>query len=176
MFLLRPKFLWRITLRVLGIDPGLIITGWGVLEGDSKRPKVVEAGVVRVPENNSLEQRLRELHAGILEVIETYRPSVMAVEALYSHYKHPATAILMGHARGAIFLAAGQLDVPVFTYPANRIKICIVGSGHASKDRVQRMVMTTLSLGKIPEPPDVADALAVAFTHLDAAGRPEGIS
>jgi crossover junction endodeoxyribonuclease RuvC len=159
-------------MRVLGIDPGLIITGWGMLEGDLRHPKVIEAGVVRVPENNPLEQRLRELHAGITEIIETYRPEVMAVEALYSHYKHPATAILMGHARGAIFLAAGQLDVPVFTYPANRIKVCIVGSGHASKERVQRMVTSALGLRAIPEPPDVADALAVALTHLDISGRP----
>jgi len=163
-------------MRVLGIDPGLIITGWGVLEGDARRPRVVEAGVIRVPGGNTLERRLYELHSGIVEILEAHRPDVMVVEALYSHYKHPTTAILMGHARGAIFLAAGKLDIPVFTYPANRIKICLVGSGHASKERVQKMVMTALRLAKVPEPPDVADALAIALTHLDFAARPEGIA
>ena len=157
-------------MRVLGIDPGLRITGWGIVEG--VRPKVVEAGVVRIGEGDSLERRLRELYNGIAEVIETYRPEVMAVEALYSHYKHPSTAILMGHARGVVLLAAGQKGIPVFAYPPNRIKICLVGSGHASKERVQRMVTVALGLGKIPEPPDVADALAVALTHLDSAQKP----
>ena len=163
-------------MRVLGIDPGLIITGWGVVDGAGKGRKVLEAGVIRVPERNPLEQRLHELYSGIIEIIDLYRPEMMAVEALYSHYKHPTTAILMGHARGAILLAAGQQGVQVTTYPATRVKKCLTGNGHASKERVQRMVTSVLGLKNIPEPPDVADALAVALTHLDTISRPEGVS
>lgn len=157
-------------MRILGIDPGLAITGWGVVEGDT-RPRIIEAGVVRITQRAPLEKRLQELFLGITEIIEIYQPQQMAVEALYSHYGHPQTAILMGHARGVIFLVAGQNDIPVFTYPANRIKKAVVGSGHSSKERMQRMVQSVLGLRAMPEPPDVADALAVAITHLDASTR-----
>ena len=89
----------------------------------------------------------------------------VAVEQLYSHYEHPQTAILMGHARGVIFLAAGQRGLPVISYAATRIKKTITGNGRASKEQVQRTVQRELGLPQLPEPPDVADALAVALCH-----------
>lgn len=163
-------------MRVLGIDPGLQITGWSIVDGLPAGPGIIEAGVVRISDKKPLEMRLKELHAGIKEVIESHQPDVMAVEALYSHYKHPTTAIIMGHARGVIFLAAGEFDIPVHTYPATRIKKSLTGRGNASKAQVQQMVAVTLNLDKIPEPPDVADAIAAALTHINVASRPEGIS
>jgi len=109
--------------------------------------------------------RLKNLYDGIVEVIEQFHPGVMVVEQLYAHYDHPRTAILMGHARGVIFLAAAQRNLPVDSYNATRIKKSITGNGRASKDQVQRTIQRELGLLQLPEPPDVADALAVALCH-----------
>jgi crossover junction endodeoxyribonuclease RuvC len=154
--------------RILGIDPGLNATGYGVIEKDPQRLTVLEAGVIRSNdrgEGTNLAQRVRSLYDGLLEVIDQFQPQAVAVEQLYSHYQHPRTAILMGHARGVIFLAAAQRDLPVVSYNATRIKKSITGSGRASKDQVQRTIQRELGLAKLPEPPDVADALAVALCH-----------
>ncbi len=154
--------------RILGIDPGLQITGYGVVEVSASGPKVCEAGVIRTnddAEASDLAQRIRSLHEGVLEVIDQFHPQAVAVEQLYAHYEHPRTAILMGHARGVIFLAAAQRDLPVVSYNATRIKKTITGNGRASKDQVQRTIQRELRLAQLPEPPDVADALAVALCH-----------
>ena len=155
------------TYRILGIDPGLRTTGYAVLESQSQCPLVCEAGILRgeAPEGSALAERLLGLYTGIVEVCDQFRPSVVAVEQLYSHYKHPRTAILMGHARGVIFLAAGQRGLPVVSYNATRIKKTITGNGHAAKEQMQRTIQRELNLGKMPEPADVADALAVALCH-----------
>jgi crossover junction endodeoxyribonuclease RuvC len=105
-------------------------------------------------------------------VLEQYQPVSVAVEQLFAHYDHPRTAILMGHARGVILLAAGQRDLPVVSYAAGRIKKLITGNGQASKEQVQRAIQRELSLPRLPEPPDVADALAVALCHHHAQGEP----
>jgi crossover junction endodeoxyribonuclease RuvC len=98
-------------------------------------------------------------------VIDQFHPQVVAVEQLYAHYQHPRTAILMGHARGVILLAAGQRNLPLVSYNATRIKKTITGNGRASKEQIQRTIERELGLDKTPEPPDVADALAVALCH-----------
>jgi crossover junction endodeoxyribonuclease RuvC len=165
--------------RILGIDPGLQITGYGVIEGSSSAPKVCEAGVIRAnddTEASDLAQRIRSLHEGILEVIDQFHPQAVAVEQLYAHYEHPRTAILMGHARGVIFLAAAQRDLPVVSYNATRIKKTITGNGRASKDQVQRTIQRELGLAQIPDPPDVADALAVALCHYYQLKMPKTIT
>lgn len=153
-------------IRILGIDPGLQITGYGVVEGVMPRPIVREAGVLRPPRGADLAARLRELYDGVNDLLAQYEPRVMVVEQLYAHYRHPRTAILMGHARGAILLAAAQAKVSVLSYSATRIKKIITGHGRAGKDQVQRTIMRELGLAKLPEPPDVADALAVALCHF----------
>jgi crossover junction endodeoxyribonuclease RuvC len=155
-------------MRILGIDPGLEVTGYGVLEAGPGQPNVCEAGVIRSRETGEkaeMARRLRTLHAGLAEVIEQFRPQVVVVEQLYAHYAHPRTAILMAHARGVIFLAAAQHELPVVSYNATRIKKTITGSGRAAKDQVQRTIQRELSLSQPPEPPDVADALAAALCH-----------
>jgi crossover junction endodeoxyribonuclease RuvC len=153
------------TLRILGIDPGLNITGYGVLEWDGRSPKLVEAGVVRGKSRGSLAKRLVEIYEGVREVIAGLKPNVMALEELYSHYERPRTAILMGHARGVLCLAGAQAGIPVISYSATQIKKILTGNGRAPKIQVQRAIQHELALPQIPEPPDVADALAVALCH-----------
>jgi crossover junction endodeoxyribonuclease RuvC len=157
-------------LRILGIDPGLQVTGYGVLEVVNRRPVVREAGVVRGTERErqklDMALRLTNLYNGIAEVIEQYRPQAVAVEQLYAHYEHPRTAILMGHARGVLLLAAGQRGIPVTSYNATRIKKTITGHGRASKIQMQHAMLRELGLPTLPEPADVADALAVALCHF----------
>jgi crossover junction endodeoxyribonuclease RuvC len=156
------------TARILGIDPGLNITGYGILERNAQHPKqpcVIEAGVVRGTAKQSLTERLAEIHRGVADVIESLKPDVMALEQLYSHVAHPRTSILMGHARGVICLAAAQAGIPVIHYPATQIKRILTGAGRASKEQMQRAIQRELRLPELPDPPDVADALAVALCH-----------
>jgi crossover junction endodeoxyribonuclease RuvC len=154
--------------RILGIDPGLQITGYAVVEISPKGPLICEAGVIRTSEGreaSGMAPRLCSLYDGLVEVLDQFPPRVVAVEQLYAHYQHPRTAILMGHARGVIFLAAGQRQLPVVSYNATSIKKTITGNGRASKDQVQRTIQRELNLPGLPEPSDVADALAVALCH-----------
>jgi crossover junction endodeoxyribonuclease RuvC len=152
--------------RILGIDPGLRITGYGVVESQSGKPCVCEAGIIQAAESPDMARRLISLYNGIVEVIGQFHPQVVAMEQLYAHYEHPRTAILMAHARGVIFLAAAQNDLPLTSYNATRIKKTISGSGRASKEQMQRTIQRELGLAQLPEPPDVADALAVALCHF----------
>ncbi len=150
---------------VLGIDPGLNITGYGVLEVAAGGPIVREAGVVRGKTKDSLTARLQEIHDGVCEVIDALKPSVVAIEQLYSHYERPRTAILMGHARGVICLAAVKAGLEVVNYSATQVKKLLTGNGHASKEQVQHAVKFELKLATLPEPADVSDALAIALCH-----------
>src|SRR5262245_60080988 len=152
-------------MRILGIDPGLNTTGYGVLEFASKQPLLVEAGVVRSKASGSLAERVKEIHTGVADVIAGLNPEALAIEELYSHYERPTTAILMGHARGVIVLAAADAGIPVVNYPATQIKKTITGNGHAAKWQMQEAVRRELNLPALPEPPDVADALAIAMCH-----------
>jgi len=154
--------------RILGVDPGLNITGYAVIESGIQGPKICEAGVIRGADKrakSSMAERLRCLYDGIVEILEEYRPAVMVVEQLYAHYDHPRTAILMAHARGAIMLAGAQRAMPVVSYNATQVKKIITGAGRATKEQMQRAMQRELNLAKLPEPPDVADALAVALCH-----------
>ncbi len=160
------------SLRILGIDPGLNITGYGVLEAADGRLRLCEAGVVRGRSRGSLTKRLVEIHDGVADVIAAMKPDAMAIEELYSHYARPRTAILMGHARGVICLAAAQAGVPVAHYSATQIKRILTGSGRASKSQVQRAIQRELALSAAPEPPDVADALAIALCHYYLKDKP----
>ena len=151
-------------MKILGIDPGLNTTGYGVVEvTHDGRLRLFEAGIVRGTTRDSLTARVEQIHSGVVEVLASLKPDVMAIEQLYSHYKRPKTAILMGHARGVILLAAARLAIEVRSYPSTRVKRYLTGNGHASKLQVQRAVQTTLGLGELPEPTDLADALAIAM-------------
>jgi crossover junction endodeoxyribonuclease RuvC len=157
---------------ILGIDPGLNTTGYGVLAFADRQPiRLVEAGVVRGGSSRSLEIRLREIYQGVQEVLTAHRPHAVAVEELYSHYDRPRTAILMGHARGVICLAATQAGVPVVHYAATQVKRILTGSGRAPKQQMQNAICRELGLAKPPDPPDVADALAIALCHFYLGAR-----
>jgi crossover junction endodeoxyribonuclease RuvC len=151
--------------RILGIDPGLNTTGYGVMQVQSGRLVLCEAGIVRGRSRESLTARLAEIHEGVADVIGSLKPDVMALEQLYSHYNQPRTAILMGHARGVICLAAAQAGIEVLHYSATQIKKVLTGNGRAPKNQMQLAIRQELSLAEPPQPADVADALAVAICH-----------
>lgn len=156
--------------RILGIDPGLQVAGYAVIEAAENGPIIRDAGVIRsdASDTSDLSQRLKSLYDGIVEVLDEWRPQAVAVEQLYAHYEHPRTAILMAHARGAFFLAGAQRGIPVLSYAATKVKKVITGSGRAGKEQMQHAIARELGLSKLPEPHDVADALAIALCHYVA--------
>ncbi len=159
--------------RILGLDPGLQTTGYGVLEASDRGPRVVDAGVIKSADGrdpSDMAQRVRALYDGLCEVLDEWKPAAMAVEQLYGHYDHPRTAILMAHARGVYLLAGAQRDIPVTSYAATKVKKLVTGSGRATKEQMQYAVMRELGLAKPPEPNDVADALGIALCHYFATG------
>lgn len=150
-------------MRILGIDPGLQITGYGVVDYQTLKPRLIDGGVIRLSAKSPLADRLVELETELLALIKEHKPQICAVEQLYSHYAHPRTAILMGHARGVILLVARKCGVRLEQFAANRVKQSVTGAGHASKVQMQRAIQSMWNLDDPPEPPDVADALAIAL-------------
>ena len=152
-------------MRILGIDPGTRITGYGCVQvaDGAIEPRLVEAGVLTFNPKHSMERRLAEMHQSLTELIVELKPTCFAVEKLYSHYAHPRTAILMAHARGVILLAATQAAVPIVHLPATEVKKAVTGHGHASKQQMQLAVQSQCRLAEPPSPPDVADAIAIAL-------------
>src|SRR6478672_7282861 len=162
--------------RILGIDPGLNTTGYAVIDASDARPKLLEAGIIRPTTGRSpadMAERLKTLYDGVLGVIDQFGPTALAVEQLYAHYDHPRTAILMAHARGAILLAAGQRGLGVTSYAATRVKKAVTGSGRAGKEQMQLAMLREFRLPQMPEPHDVADALAIALCHYHLRDTPE---
>jgi crossover junction endodeoxyribonuclease RuvC len=153
-------------LRILGIDPGLIITGYGLIDVRNGEPTLLEGGVIRIPTKLPLEQRLATIFLGLQELFKEFEPGAVALEEVYTHYERPRVAVMMGHARGVICLAASLSRVPVFSYASTRIKGSLTGNGRASKEQVRRMVQSRLRLKTAPEALDVTDALAAALCHL----------
>jgi len=148
---------------VCGIDPGLRTTGYAVLAGRGSAAEVVDAGVCRFDEQPPMAERLRRIYTDLSAIFSEHGPQVVAVEELYAHYKHPRTAILMGHARGVMLMAAAEAGCAVRSYAATRVKRLLTGNGRATKEQVQRAVQHALHLDVLPEPNDVADALALAL-------------
>jgi crossover junction endodeoxyribonuclease RuvC len=150
-------------MRILGIDPGLGTTGYGIIDdGDFS---VIEAGVINTRSNTPIQDRIEKIFDEISSIVEEHSPAVMVLEKIYSHYKHPTTSILMGHARAMACLVCGKFNVQLVNYPSTRIKKAVTGNGHASKGQVQRMVRDFLKLKELPEPADVSDALAMAISY-----------
>jgi crossover junction endodeoxyribonuclease RuvC len=157
-------------MRILGIDPGLQVCGYACVEtkeldsrlrGNDKR--LVEAGVLRTTGGKVIEARLNQIADDIDSLLAKFKPEVVAVEQLYSHYAHPRTAILMGHARGVILQRCAAAGIEIKSYGATRIKKCITGSGHATKEQVQKTIQMIMGLKELPKPADVADAVAAAL-------------
>ena len=151
--------------RVLGIDPGLNITGYGIVDfaGPAGEPAIIEGGAIRTDPKADIARRIEQIHADLASLIAEFRPDLVAIENLYAHYAHPRTSILMAHARGVVLLAAQQAGIAVRGLAATKVKKNLTGNGHASKMQVQRAIQAVCRLDTLPEPPDVADALAIAL-------------
>src|SRR5437868_8418352 len=150
-------------MRLIGLDPGLRHTGWGVIEVSGSRLRYVADGAVHTDGNRALAERLVQLHAGLSEVIAALKPDAAAVEETFVN-KNPTSTLKLGLARGVVLLVPALAGLPVAEYPANLIKKSVVGAGHAAKEQVQMMVRRLLPGCAIAQA-DAADALAVAICH-----------
>jgi crossover junction endodeoxyribonuclease RuvC len=150
---------------VLGVDPGTAVTGYAFLEERAGRIAVLEYGVVRSRSTDPLPRRLEKIHRELGVLIETYSPQVLALESIFLA-KFPQSALILGHARGAIMVAAQSRGIPVEEYAPRLVKKAAVGRGGASKDQVAALMQSHLKLRDLPKPADAADALAIAFCHL----------
>lgn len=156
-------------MRILGIDPGYAIVGWGVIEYERGRFTPVDFGAVTTPAGMPFGDRLQLIYEGIAQVIEAHRPAVLAIEKLYFQ-TNKTTAIEVAQARGVILLAAAQQHLPVFEYTPMQVKCAVTGYGQAQKPQVMEMTRRLLRLTKVPKPDDTADALAVAICHAQTGG------
>ncbi len=158
-------------MEVCGVDPGLGTTGYAFLAVHRASVQIRDAGVLRTDARLTLPERLGQLECDLNELLERWRPEAVGVEQLYSHYKHPRTAILMGHARGVILLTAARFGATVVDMSATQVKRFLTGNGRASKSQIQRSIKAVLRLPTEPEPNDVADALAVGLCCGDLLRR-----
>jgi crossover junction endodeoxyribonuclease RuvC len=149
-------------LIVLGIDPGTAATGYGIVQRTGSELRALDYGCLETLSTQALPQRLLEIHAGVIELIETHDPAFLGVERLFFN-RNVMTAFAVGQARGVVLLAAAERGIPVFEYGPHEVKMAVTGYGRADKGQVQRMVQLMLHLEKLPRPDDAADALAVAI-------------
>jgi crossover junction endodeoxyribonuclease RuvC len=155
-------------MRVIGIDPGIAITGWGVVEGEGNDLSLVAAGVITTPAGTPLPKRLQAIYCELTGLIERWQPESAAVEELFFS-KNAKTALAVGHGRGVALLALANANLSIMEYKPLEVKQAITGYGGADKGQMQQMVKLLLSLQDIPKPDDAADALAVAICHLHSA-------
>lgn len=151
-------------MRILGIDPGTAITGFGVIDYEGGTFKFVDAGVIRTPKEQPMNERLSTVYDEMHELLEEFKPDVMSIELLF-FARNVTTAMTVGQSRGIVILAATQEKVPVFEYTPMQVKQAVTGYGKADKKQIQEMVKKLLKLDQIPKPDDAADGLAIAITH-----------
>ena len=151
-------------MKILGIDPGTGILGFGVIEQGERGAKMIDAGVIRTPVHQPLAERLVTIHDELAELMDVHKLDAMSVEKLF-FARNVTTAISVSHARGVVLLLGQQRGVPIFEYTPMQIKQAVTGYGKADKKQVQEMVRIMLGLAEVPKPDDCADALAAALTH-----------
>lgn len=151
-------------MRILGIDPGTQITGYGVVDEEAGEIALVDFGALTAP-NAPLAERLHTLYLGLIDVIARYQPSEGAIEEPFVA-KNARSAMAVGQAMGVAMIAMAEKDIPVYPYTPNQVKLAVTNYGHSEKGQVQEMVRIQLGLPAVPEPPDAADALAVAICHI----------
>lgn len=151
-------------IRIMGLDPGLRHTGFGIIEKDGPRLRFIGAGVINPDTDLTLAERLAKLHKGVVKIIHDYEPDEAAVEETFVN-KNPTSTLKLGQARGAILLAPALYGISVSEYTPNQIKKMVVGAGHAEKSQVDLMVRTLLKTAPEKMPPDASDALAIAICH-----------
>lgn len=150
---------------VLGIDPGLALTGYGILEESGNKFKLLECGCLRTPANTPQPERLMQIYNGVLEILQKHPVDVVAIEQLFFN-TNVTTALSVGQARGVMILALAQQNIPIFEYTPLQVKQAVAGYGRADKVQVQRMVQSLLGLKEIIRPDDAADAVAICICHL----------
>lgn len=155
-------------MRVLGLDPGYAIVGYGVLDGEGPRFKPVTYGAITTLAHTAFEDRLAEIHADMNELLTTFAPDAMAIETLF-FTTNQKTAMAVAQARGVILLCAKLKGIPIFEYTPLQVKQSVAGYGRATKKQMQEMTRRLLKLKDIPKPDDAADALAMAICHMHSA-------
>jgi crossover junction endodeoxyribonuclease RuvC len=160
---------WKGRMRVLGIDPGSLVTGYGVVEEEADRLQALAWGTVRTSAKQPLPERLKQIYAGLAEPLHIWQPDAVSVERVF-FADNPKTALTLGHARGVALLTVAHANLPLVEYSALEIKMAVVGYGRAAKSQVQQMVKHLLHLEALPQPVDAADALAAAICHVHTQG------
>jgi len=154
--------------RVIGVDPGTAITGWGIVEGDGDDLKMVAGGVITTAAGTPLPERLQIIYRELTEIVKKWQPELAAIEELFFS-KNAKTALAVGHGRGAAMLALANANLTITEYKPLEVKQAVTGYGGADKKQIQQMVKLLLSLDDVPRPDDAADALAIAICHLHSA-------
>ncbi|MBU2541919.1 MAG: crossover junction endodeoxyribonuclease RuvC [Candidatus Omnitrophica bacterium] len=152
-------------MKILGVDPGLYISGYGLVDWNNREPILIEAGIVKTRKDDKVERRLQYIYRSMLSLVNRMKPQAIALEKLYSHHRHPTTSYALGQARGLICLISAQLNIPLYEYPSTRIKKAVIGRGRASKEQLQKVIQQFLKIKDTPKYFDITDALAVAITH-----------
>lgn len=156
-------------MRVLGIDPGTLAMGYGLLEKQSMGPRVIDFGCLKLASNLGFPEKLKRIYAEIGSLITEFKPDQFAIEDIF-YARNAKVAIKLGHARGVVIVSAANHGLEPIEYSPREIKQSVVGNGGASKEQVQRMLKQILGLAEMPEPIDASDALAVALCHLHRLG------
>ena len=158
-------------MKILGIDPALHVTGYGLIDAQGDKIKLIEAGFIKTSPKALIDQRLNKIYCAIDQLIVKNSPQALVLEKIYAHINHPTTAYILGHARGVVCLAASISKVPVIEFAATKVKKAITGRGNASKCQVQKAIQYFLNLKDTDWPLDVSDALALALTYANMERR-----
>lgn len=151
--------------RILGIDPGLLHTGWAVIDSHGQNRKYIASGVILPPARDAMPVRLANIFRGVSELVDTFTPDVCSIEITFVN-KNPQTTLALGHARAAAIVAVASRDIPIYEYEPNKIKKALTSAGHADKDQVYKMVRILLPAAH-PQTPDESDAIAIALAHAN---------
>lgn len=154
-----------VLMRIIGIDPGLLHTGWAVIESDGPARHYVASGVILPPAKAALPERLAFIFRGVKKLCDEFKPQVCSIEIIFVN-KNPKTTLLLGHARAAAIVAVADANIPLFEYEPNAIKKALTGAGHADKEQIYKMLKILLPAAK-PKTPDESDAIAIAMTHAN---------
>ena len=151
---------------IIGIDPGLVNTGYGIISIQNNNPSIIDFGIIKPNSKEVISKRLFAIFSDVSELIELYKPDVFSIEEVF-YSKNFKSALMLGHARGAAILAAAKYNLPVFEYSAKKVKQSITGNGNADKTQLQYMIKQIFKLKQIPSPLDASDALGIALCHLN---------
>lgn len=151
--------------RILGIDPGLLHTGWAIIDTQGQNRKYIASGVILPPTRDAMPMRLANIFRGVSKLVDTFAPDVCSIEITFVN-KNPQTTLALGHARAAAIVAVASRDIPIYEYEPNKIKKALTSAGHADKDQVYKMVRILLPAAR-PKTPDESDAIAIALAHAN---------